>query len=96
MRARSYEAESKSANTWRAYRFDPATGTGFAGKGDVQLVLGLNNAQLQSQAASLTFATESTSVTDTTWTCTKTSNENTQERSRATMNRPGESGVSGC
>jgi hypothetical protein len=28
--------------------FDPATGTGFVGKGDVQTALGLNNAQMQS------------------------------------------------
>ena len=27
--------------------FDSSTGTGFVGKGDVQLALGLNNAQMQ-------------------------------------------------
>ncbi len=35
--------------------FDPVTGIGFVGKGDVQTVLGLNNAQIQTQAASLVF-----------------------------------------
>jgi hypothetical protein len=35
--------------------FDPANGTGFVGKGDVQLALGLNNAQMQAQASSLVF-----------------------------------------
>jgi hypothetical protein len=30
--------------------FDPATGKGFVGKGDVQLVFGWNNAQLQKKA----------------------------------------------
>jgi hypothetical protein len=35
--------------------FDPATGTGFVGKGDVQLVLGWNNAVLQQNALKLSF-----------------------------------------
>lgn len=36
--------------------FDPATGTGFVGKGDVQLAFGgWNNAQLQSRASGVTF-----------------------------------------
>ena len=35
--------------------FDPATGTGFVGKGDVQLAYGWNNAQLQANATSVTF-----------------------------------------
>ena len=38
-----------------AVTFDPATGTGFVGKGDVQLALGMNNAQLQAAARSLAF-----------------------------------------
>jgi hypothetical protein len=36
--------------------FNPTTGIGFVGKGDVQTVLGLNNAQMQAQASSLTFS----------------------------------------
>ncbi len=36
--------------------FDPLTGTGFVGKGDVQLVYGWNNAQLQSNASGVTFS----------------------------------------
>ena len=36
--------------------FDPATGTGFVGKGDVQLVLGWNNAVLQQYALQLKFS----------------------------------------
>lgn len=35
--------------------FDPATGNGFVGKGDVQLAFGWNNAQLQSNASAVTF-----------------------------------------
>ncbi len=67
-----------------AVTFDPATGTGFVGKGDVQLALGLNNAQLQSQAGSFTFAVNSSVVTESSWICTNARNEHTQERSRTT------------
>lgn len=38
-----------------AVNFDSATGTGFVGKGDVQIALGYNNAQMQAQANSLAF-----------------------------------------
>jgi hypothetical protein len=34
---------------------DPTTGTGFVGKGDVQLAFGWNNKQLQDNAGALTF-----------------------------------------
>lgn len=37
-----------------AVNYDPATG-GFAGKGDVQTVLGYNNKQMQDNASSLSF-----------------------------------------
>lgn len=49
--------------------FDPATGTGFAGKGDVQLTFGWNNAVLQKNADGVQFRTTRTSVLDRTWTC---------------------------
>jgi hypothetical protein len=39
--------------------FDGATGTGFAGKGDVQTVLGYNNAQMQNQVSNLVFTEKS-------------------------------------
>jgi hypothetical protein len=67
-----------------AVTFDPVTGIGFVGKGDVQLALGLNNAQLQAQASSLQFAAVSSEVTEVSWICTNTNNENIQERSRTT------------
>jgi hypothetical protein len=35
--------------------FDPASGKGFVGKGDVQLAMGWNNAQLQANAHSVAF-----------------------------------------
>lgn len=38
-----------------AVTFDASTGEGFVGKGDVQTVLGLNNAQMQAQAGDLKF-----------------------------------------
>lgn len=42
-----------------AVTFDPPTGTGFVGKGDVQLAFGWNNADLQSKAAGVTFTYQS-------------------------------------
>jgi hypothetical protein len=36
--------------------FDPATGSGFVGKGDVQSAFGWNNPQLQANASSVTFS----------------------------------------
>jgi len=36
--------------------FDPMTGIGFVGKGDVQLAYGWNNAQLQANAAGVSFS----------------------------------------
>ncbi|MEZ0209271.1 MAG: hypothetical protein ACAH17_03800 [Candidatus Paceibacterota bacterium] len=49
--------------------FNPATGTGFAGKGDVQLAFAWNNAQLQKNLAGVTFKYVSTAtyVADCTW-----------------------------
>jgi hypothetical protein len=38
--------------------FDPETGTGFVGKGDVQRAYGWNNRQLQDNASGLTFTYE--------------------------------------
>jgi len=39
-----------------AVTFDQITGTGFVGKGDVQLVYGWNNHQLQANAANVSFS----------------------------------------
>jgi hypothetical protein len=49
--------------------FDPATGTGFVGKGDVQLLFSWNNKVLQDSASTVDFRVNSVSVTA--WTCTK-------------------------
>ena len=67
-----------------AVSFNPQTGQGFVGKGDVQTALGWNNAQLQSGAASLQFTATSTVVTEREWTCTNSNNQNEQVRERTT------------
>ena len=49
-----------------AVTFDPATGLGFVGKGDVQTLLGLSNSQMQAVHTDVTFrydATEAYTVT---------------------------------
>jgi len=67
-----------------AVTFDPATGTGFVGKGDVQTALGYNNKQLQDNAGSLQFTFVSTTVSETSWECTNENNDKVQERERTT------------
>ena len=67
-----------------AVTFDPETGTGFVGKGDVQDVFGWNNKQLQDNAASVQFRASSTVVTERSWECTNSNNQNVQERERTT------------
>ncbi len=67
-----------------AVTFDPATGTGFVGKGDVQVALNYNNKQLQDNAGSLEFEYVGTVVTEVSWICTNDRNENEQQRERTT------------
>jgi hypothetical protein len=64
--------------------FDPATGEGFVGKGDVQDAFGWNNKQLQDNADAVQFSVSSTVVTEVTWVCTNSNNEQTQDRERTT------------
>ncbi|HMB92682.1 MAG TPA: hypothetical protein VKP65_17655, partial [Rhodothermales bacterium] len=71
--------------------FDPLLGTGFAGKGDVQLALGYNNKQLQDNAGSLVFT--ASSVSETTWECYNSNNEKIQERLRTMTTQGVVSGV---
>jgi hypothetical protein len=70
-------------------------GVGFVGKGDVQLAFGWNNAQLQSNADEVDFAfnSETTVVSEVSWTCTNTNNENTQIRERTTTTSSISSGL---
>jgi hypothetical protein len=65
-----------------AVTFNEVTGVGFAGKGDVQTALALNNNQLQKLAGMFVFTYQGTSVQETSWTCINERNENVQERER--------------
>jgi hypothetical protein len=67
-----------------AVTFDAETGIGFVGKGDVQLVFGWNNKALQDKADDVQFRASSKEVTEVSWTCTNTNNDNIQERARTT------------
>lgn len=58
-----------------AVTFDPATGTGFVGKGDVQLAFGWNNSALQANAGGVSFAYKVS--TDYEGVCTWTTGEGT-------------------
>ena len=81
-------------------------GVGFVGKGDVQLLFGWNNAELQkcansipdapTNAGCLEFYLEWTSVkvTEKSWVCTNSKNEHTQERERTTTTTSTAAGVS--
>jgi hypothetical protein len=62
--------------------FDPATGEGFVGKGDVQTALGFNNKQLQDNVNNIQF--RALKVTETTWTCDRDAGPQTQERASTT------------
>lgn len=62
---------SMTAAALAAVTFNPADGTGFVGKGDVQDAFAWNNAQLQSNAAGVTFtytATDTYAFTCEWWT----------------------------
>ncbi len=63
--------------------FDSSTGIGFVGKGDVQLVLGLNNAGVQA-LGNPSFTYNATTVSEVSWECTNENNDRVQERARTT------------
>jgi hypothetical protein len=67
-----------------AVNFDPVTGTGFVGKGEVQTAFGWNNPTLQNNAGAVSFRSVSEVVTEVSWTCTNENNQNVQERERTT------------
>jgi hypothetical protein len=64
--------------------FDAETGTGFVGKGDVQLIYGWNNQALQANAGDVQFQAMTSVESERSWICTNSNNENTQERERTT------------
>ncbi len=67
-----------------AITFDAATGVGFVGKGDVQFTFNWNNKTLQERADAVQFRYSSAEVSEVSWICTNSKNENTQERERTT------------
>jgi hypothetical protein len=69
---------------YAAVTFDPQTGVGFVGKGDVQDTFGWNNKALQDNAGNIQFRALSEVETEVSWVCTNSINENTQERARTT------------
>lgn len=62
-------AIATSAAVMAAVTFDPETGNGFVGKGDVQTFEGWNNAQAQANAQYVEFRAYSESTNE--WTCSK-------------------------
>ena len=71
--------------------FDPATGTGFVGKGDVQTVFGWNNQQLQSKASGVTFSYDALDVYSAV--CTWTTGEGTKGEKTHNVSIPRHAGV---
>jgi hypothetical protein len=69
---------------YAAVTFDATTGTGFVGKGEVQVALGLNNKELNAQAGNLIFAAVGTQVQEYSWECTNSNNDKVQSRERET------------
>jgi hypothetical protein len=73
-----------STAAWAVVTFDPDIGTGFVGKGDVQLIYGWNNKQLQQNANNVDFRANSLTITEVSWECTNSNNDKVQERERTT------------
>jgi hypothetical protein len=69
---------------YAAVDFDPETGTGFVGKGDVQLVCGWNNNQLQNNVDLVAFRALSQEISEVSWECTNSNNDMVRERTRTT------------
>lgn len=67
-----------------AVTFDPATGEGFVGKGDVQTAFGWNNKQLQDNASGVDFEATTVTEQESTWTCDRDAGPQAQERHNTT------------
>jgi hypothetical protein len=68
-----------------AITYDPATDTGFVGKGDVQYTYGWNNRALNDNAGSLKFARQDKLVEEWSWECrTVTNNGSIKEQEKKT------------
>jgi hypothetical protein len=73
--------------------FDPATGTGWVGKGDVQTAFGWNNAAMQQRHTQITFEYDAT--TQYSWVCEWTTNEGKKGEQTHTQNLTRTVGVAG-
>ena len=73
--------------------FDSVAGTGFVGKGDVKLALGLNNAQVQNTTVAFEYVGTREAVTEVSWQCTNSNNETIQERARTTTTTSSVAGI---
>jgi hypothetical protein len=65
---------------YAAVDFDPATGTGFVGKGDVQLIYGWNNKQLQENVDKVRFQAVTKFERTATWVCSDASKSGEKEQ----------------
>jgi hypothetical protein len=80
-----------STAAYAAVTFDADTGTGFVGKGDVQLAFGWNNAALQKNAAGVTFVYNAVDTYEAI--CTWTTGEGTRGEKTHNGERKRTSGV---
>lgn len=71
--------------------FDPATGTGFVGKGDVQLAFGWNNQTLQTNASGIAFSYNNVATYSAT--CTWVTGEGTRGEQTHNVDIPRETSV---
>lgn len=65
-----------TATAFAAVTFDPNTGLGWVGKGDVQTVFGLNNSRMQAVHQGVTFEYDETTTYE--WVCEWTTGEGTR------------------
>jgi hypothetical protein len=73
-----------------AITFNPETGAGFIGKGDVQLTYGWTNKQLQDNASKVQFRTFAETEVEYEWVCTQYQNNgnvNTHEKASSTTTK---------
>ena len=60
-----------SSSALASVTFDPVTGIGFVGKGDVQYTFGLNNHAMQAASPTTQFRWTSSVVSEQSWVCTR-------------------------
>ncbi|MFI7581109.1 hypothetical protein [Kocuria kalidii] len=63
-----------------AAKYDPASGTGYVSKGEVQSALGWNNKEFQANADRVSFSVQTYQYLRMAWTCTEDGGDGTLER----------------